>query len=37
MKRVAVLAALAVCLCVVRPAVGADKPLVVELWPGKVP
>ena len=27
----------AVCLCLAVPAVGADKPLVVELWPGKPP
>ena len=28
---------LVTCLCVVRSAVAADNPLVVELWPGKVP
>jgi acetyl esterase/lipase len=25
------------CLCLLCPAMGADKPVVVELWPGKVP
>ena len=29
--------ALVVGLCIAFPAVGADKPLVVELWPGKAP
>ena len=28
---------LVTCLCVAGPVVGADRPLVVELWPGKVP
>jgi hypothetical protein len=37
MKRIVAAAALFTCLCVAWPALGADKPLVVELWPGKVP
>jgi acetyl esterase/lipase len=37
MKRFASTFSLVIGLCVAFPAVGADKPLVVELWPGKVP
>jgi len=37
MKRVAALFFLLVTLSVSGPAVGADKPVVVELWPGKIP
>src|SRR5436309_3410275 len=35
--RISSVVALFLWLCVVAPAVGADKPQVVELWPGKVP
>jgi acetyl esterase/lipase len=35
--RLAPVLILVTCLCVVRSAVAADNPLVVELWPGKVP
>ncbi len=37
MKRIASVVSLVFGLCVVCSAVGADKPLVVELWPGKAP
>lgn len=37
MKRMASTVALVVWLCASWPASGAEKPLVVELWPGKVP
>jgi acetyl esterase/lipase len=37
MNRIVVAVSLIAGLCVVRPVVGADKPLVVTLWPGKVP
>lgn len=37
MKRCIALVSLAVCWWANGPAVGADKPLVVEIWPGKVP
>ncbi|MCI0455502.1 MAG: alpha/beta hydrolase [Gemmataceae bacterium] len=37
MMRFAATVSLVTCLCVVWPAVGVDEPLVVELWPGKVP
>lgn len=37
MQRFASSVSLVLWLCVAWPAVGADKPLVVELWPGKVP
>jgi acetyl esterase/lipase len=37
MKRIAAVVALFTCLGAAYPAVGADKPLVVELWPGKIP
>ena len=37
MKRSAATVSLALLLCLAGPAVGADKPLVVELWPGKAP
>src|SRR5215208_6651299 len=37
MRRCATTLSLVACLCVAWPAAGADKPLVVELWPGKVP
>src|SRR5438034_202893 len=37
MMRFAATVSLATWLCVVGSVVGADKPLVVELWPGKVP
>jgi acetyl esterase/lipase len=37
MKRMASILSLAACLGVAWPAAGGDKPLVVELWPGKVP
>ena len=37
MKRVSSTVALMVCICLVRPAVGNEKPLVIELWPGKAP
>jgi acetyl esterase/lipase len=37
MPRVTTTAALVAGLCLTAPAAGADKPLVVELWPGKVP
>src|SRR5215211_2969648 len=36
MRRVGVVS-LVTALCLAWPAAGADKPLVVELWPGKVP
>jgi acetyl esterase/lipase len=36
MKRAAAVSLLA-CLCVTWQAAGADKPLVIELWPGKAP
>jgi acetyl esterase/lipase len=35
MKRI--VAAVSLMLCVAWPAAGSDKPMVVELWPGKVP
>jgi acetyl esterase/lipase len=35
--RFAVTVSLVACLCTAWPVHGADKPLVVELWPGKVP
>src|SRR5262249_53018679 len=37
MNRIVAAAALTTWLCVAWPAVGAEKPMVVELWPGKVP
>jgi acetyl esterase/lipase len=37
MKRMAAAFSLVVGLCVARPAAGADKPTVVELWPGRAP
>ena len=37
MKRIGAAVSLITWLCVAWPAAGADKPLVVELWPGKVP
>src|SRR5262245_59569087 len=37
MKRIVPAVSLVAWLCAAWPAVGADKPLVVELWPGKVP
>jgi hypothetical protein len=37
MKRIGAAVSLIVWLCVAWPAAGADKPTVVELWPGKVP
>jgi acetyl esterase/lipase len=37
MTRFASTVSLVTCLCAAWPAAGADKPLVVELWPGKVP
>jgi acetyl esterase/lipase len=37
MKRIAAAVSLLAWLCVAWPAVGADKPMVVELWPGKAP
>ena len=37
MKRIAATVSLLIWLCVPAPAVGADNPLVVELWPGQVP
>ncbi len=37
MKRIASTVSLVACLCVTGPLPAADKPLVVELWPGKVP
>src|SRR5262245_63190301 len=37
MRRIVAAAALVTCLCVAWPALGADKALVVEVWPGKVP
>jgi acetyl esterase/lipase len=37
MKRIAAAVSLIIGLCVARPAVAADNPLVVELWSGKAP
>jgi acetyl esterase/lipase len=37
MKRIAAVIALIAWSCLVAPAMAADKPLIVELWPGKVP
>jgi acetyl esterase/lipase len=37
MKRIALMVSLVICLCLAAPVAGADKPLVVALWPGKVP
>src|ERR1700730_14120184 len=37
MKRSASTVCLIVCLCAAAPISAADKPLVVELWPGKAP
>jgi len=37
MKRIVAVVALLTWLCVVWPAAAADKPTVVELWPGKAP
>jgi acetyl esterase/lipase len=37
MKRIAAALLLVICFCLTGPAAGGDKPLVVELWPGKVP
>src|SRR5579885_1679517 len=37
MTRFAATALLVTCLCLAGPAAGADKPLVVELWPGAAP
>ena len=37
MNRIVVAVSLITGLCVIRPVIGADKPLVVELWPGAVP
>lgn len=37
MKQIATVIALFTCLCASNSAFGADKPLVVELWPGKIP
>ncbi|HKB03091.1 MAG TPA: alpha/beta hydrolase, partial [Gemmataceae bacterium] len=37
MKRIVAAVSLITWLCMASPAAGADKPLVVELWPGKVP
>jgi len=37
MKLIPVTLCLVGCLCLTWPAAGADKPLVVELWPGKAP
>ncbi len=37
MNRIASTVSLVTWLCMAWPAVGADKPLVVELWPGKAP
>jgi acetyl esterase/lipase len=36
-KRIAAMVSLAACLCATPAVAGADKPLVIELWPGKVP
>ena len=35
--RFVLMVSLFICLCVAWPTVGADKPLVVEVWPGNVP
>ena len=35
--RFALMVSLVTCLCVAWSAVGADKPLVVEIWPGRIP
>ncbi len=37
MNRIASTVSLVTWLCMAWPAVGADKPLVVELWPGQAP
>jgi acetyl esterase/lipase len=37
MKPIVAVVSLIVGLCIAWPAAGADKPLVVELWPGKIP
>src|SRR5216684_6592403 len=37
MKRIALAISLVICVCLVSPALGDEKPLVVELWPGKAP
>ena len=37
MKHIGRAVSLIVCLCATWPAAAADKPLVVELWPGKAP
>src|SRR4051794_40740061 len=37
MKRIVAAVCLLSWLCVAWPALGADEPMVVELWPGKVP
>src|SRR2546423_9209811 len=37
MNRIASTVSLVACLCAAYPVTGADKPLVVELWPGKAP
>jgi hypothetical protein len=37
MKRTASTISLVACLCLAGPLPGADTPLVVELWPGRVP
>src|SRR5439155_10527602 len=37
MKRIGVAVSLITWLCAAWPAVGAEKPMIVELWPGKVP
>ena len=35
--RFVLMVSLFTCLCIALPAVGADKPLVVEIWPGRIP
>src|SRR6266849_2811949 len=37
MKRIALAISLVICVCLASPALGDEKPLVVELWPGKAP
>ena len=34
MKRIAFAISLVICVCLASPALGDEKPLVVELWPG---
>jgi acetyl esterase/lipase len=35
--RLAAMVSLVICMCLAGPVVGADQPLVVEVWPGQVP